>query len=73
MKTVIIKMLHKVGSEFLIYLLEYVISLLAARKDNSIGEQSISEVQAIIERNTVNADPHADTLKSLRKRYGGRG
>lgn len=53
MKTIILAMIKKLGSQLLMSLLSEIIGILNGRDDNTVGKQSVSDIAEIVARNTI--------------------
>ena len=71
MQIMILTLIKKLGSELLLSLLQEIVLMLSARSDNTVGTQSVLEVQEIIKRNHLVTDVHGDSPKKFR-RFGSR-
>ena len=69
MKTLFVKLLSTFGPEFLTFLLEFIINKLSEDEKSTVGEQSVGEVAAIVERNTVDIATKV-AVDAFRSKFG---
>ena len=70
MKSLVLVLVKKFGTEFLFFLLEYITNMLKERQDNHVGERSVKEVYQIQQRNMRPTQTRA--VAKYRQRFGGK-